>query len=100
MKTLFLLSSLGLIAACAAPSKPPPLSAVVIDGCTVDLQMPVCEQSAPRPYFDVGENASDLAVEYENVKRDLIKAEGCIEAKDEAVSNWRQACIREGYNVR
>lgn len=92
MKTLSFLIAFSLVGCVAAPSTyvAPP----IVDGCTIDIQMPVCSVNRPRPYFASGADAGDLAVGYENVKGELLRAENCIAAMTAALSEWRMACIK------
>lgn len=99
MKKLAFLMALSL-ASCASPPAPyiaPP----VVDGCTIDVEVPVCAMDRPRPYFGAGSSAVELSLAYETVKGDLLRAETCISAMNTAVSQWRQACTKqEVTNVR
>lgn len=94
MRTLLSLMALSLVG-CASPATmnyvPPP----IVDGCTIDVEVPVCAISRPRPYFAQGTSAVDLSVAYETVKGDLLRSEDCIEAMNVAISEWRQACTKQ-----
>lgn len=100
MKTPAFLIALSLVGCASAPAAPyiaPP----VVDGCTIDIQMPVCSVDRPRPHFGPGSHSGDLTIAYETVKGDLMRAESCIEAMNVAVSEWRLACAKqEVTNVR
>lgn len=93
MKTLTFLMALSLAGCAAAPSTyvAPP----VVDGCTIDVEMPVCSVDRPRPYFGPGSHSGDLTLGYETVKGELLRAENCIATMNVAVAEWRTACTTQ-----
>jgi hypothetical protein len=94
MRLFLSLAALSLVSCTTAPPSTyvaPP----VVDGCTIDVEMPVCSVDRPRPYFAPGAHSGDLTIAYEAVKGELLRSEGCIEAMNNAVAQWRLACSNE-----
>ena len=97
MKPLVFLMALSL-AGCASAPPAPILPSPVVDGCTIDVEMPVCSVDRPRPYFGPGSHSGDLTIAYETVKGELLRAEGCIATMYEAVAECRLACTKHEVN--